>query len=495
MKKIIKRNIKIYNSITGKKEIFNPIIKGHVGMYVCGPTVYNKIHLGNCRTFIHFDLIFRYFKYLGYKVRYVRNITDVGHLENDNDEGEDKIGKKAKIEKLEPMEIVQKYTIDFHHTLYLFNILPPSIEPTATGHIIDQIEDIKILIKKGLAYEVNGSVYFNIEAYNKNYEYGILSKHKIDNLIESSRFLKKQQEKRNPKDFALWKKAPINHIMHWPSPWGNGFPSWHLECSTMSVKYLGKFFDIHGGGIDLKFPHHECELAQIKGIYNQKTINFWIHTNMLTLNGYKMSKSTMNILLPKDIFSGKNTFLEKPFHPNIVRFFILKNHYRSIINISNDALIDAERTYYSLMNKFKKLDNIYYADTDNVVSTFDVFSWKEECHKAMDDDFNSPMLISLLFKATKYIELLEKGVLKLGIDDFLLFKNTMHNFIFKVLGLEPIEKIDNVSKKLINLLIKIRNNARYEKNWILSDNIRNELKELGITLEDNKNITTFKIKT
>ncbi|WGH27412.1 MAG: cysteine--tRNA ligase [Candidatus Bostrichicola ureolyticus] len=478
-------NIKIYNSITGKKEIFNPITKGYVGMYVCGPTVYNKIHLGNCRTFIHFDLIFRYFKYLGYKVRYVRNITDVGHLENDNDEGEDKICKKAKIEKLEPMEIVQKYTIDFHHTLYLLNTLPPSIEPTATGHIIDQIENIKILIKKGLAYEVNGSVYFNIEAYNKNHDYGILSKHKIDKLIESSRSLKKQTEKRNPKDFALWKKATINHIMHWKSPWGNGFPSWHLECSTMSIKYLGKL-DIHGGGIDLKFPHHECELAQIKGIYNNKTtINFWIHTNMLTLNGYKMSKSTMNILLPKDIFSGKNTILEKPFHPSIVRFFILKTHYRSVINISNDALIEAERGYFSLMKKLKILDNI----SADVVSTFDVLAWKEECHKAMDDDFNSPMLIAHLFKANKYIELLEKGVIKLRKNDLLLFKNTMHNFIFEVLGLEQIEKnqkYNEFSKQLINLLIKIRNKARNEKNWILSDNIRNGLKELGIKLEDSK---------
>ncbi|MEL0225862.1 MAG: cysteine--tRNA ligase, partial [Flavobacteriaceae bacterium] len=338
--------VSVYNSLSGKKEIFTPITENYVGMYVCGPTVYSNVHLGNCRTFISFDLIYRYLKHLGYKVRYVRNITDAGHLENDADEGEDRIAKKARIEQIEPMEVVQRYTVDFHQTLEKLNNLPPSIEPTATGHIIEQIEIIKDIIAAGYAYEVNESVYFDVLKFNEDNQYGKLSGRKIEDLIHNTRSLDGQSDKRNPQDFALWKKAEPQHIMRWPSPWGDGFPGWHLECTAMSTKYLGEQFDIHGGGMDLKFPHHECEIAQAEAMNKTSPVNYWLHANMLTLNGKKMAKSTGNNILPDEMFSGNNDIFSKPFSPAVTRFFFLQAHYRSIVDLSEDALLASEKGFH-----------------------------------------------------------------------------------------------------------------------------------------------------
>ena len=342
------QKLKVTNSLTGKKEIFKPIKEGYVGMYVCGPTVYSNVHLGNCRTFMSFDMIFRYLKHLGYKVRYVRNITDAGHLENDADDGEDKIAKKAKLEQLEPMEVVQRYTVDFHETLQKFNLLSPSIEPTATGHIIEQIEIIKEILDKGYAYEVNGSVYFDVVTFNESNDYGKLSGRKLEDMIANTRELTAQDDKKNPQDFALWKKAEPQHIMRWPSPWGDGFPGWHLECTAMSTKYLGEKFDIHGGGMDLKFPHHECEIAQAEACNGESPVNYWLHANMLTLNGKKMSKSTGNNIYPSEMFSGDNDILSKPFAPSVVRFFMLQAHYTSILDLSDEALIASEKGYQKI---------------------------------------------------------------------------------------------------------------------------------------------------
>ncbi|MDO9274307.1 MAG: cysteine--tRNA ligase, partial [Lutibacter sp.] len=341
--------LKIYNSLSKSKEIFKPIVEGNVGMYVCGPTVYSNVHLGNVRTFMSFDLVFRYLKQLGYKVRYVRNITDAGHLENDADEGEDRIAKKARLEKIEPMEVVQRYTVDFHDTLQKINNLPPSIEPTATGHIVEQIEIIKDILQKGMAYEINGSVYFDVLKYNETEHYGILSGRNIEDSIHNTRELDGQSEKKNPQDFALWKRAEEKHIMRWPSPWGEGFPGWHLECTAMSTKYLGETFDIHGGGMDLKFPHHECEIAQSKVKNKVNPVNYWMHANMLILNGQKMAKSTGNYILPNEIFTGENTILSKAFSPSATRFFMMQAHYRSVLDFSSDALEAAEKGYIKLM--------------------------------------------------------------------------------------------------------------------------------------------------
>lgn len=492
MKQQHNRSVRIYNSLINNKEPFSPVTPGYVGMYVCGPTVYNQVHLGNCRTFISFDLVFRYLKHIGYTLRYVRNITDVGHLEDD-DEGEDKILKKARLERLEPMELAQKYTLDFHRILHLFNTLPPTIEPTATGHIIEQIELIKKLLENGMAYEVDESVYFDVKAYDAQRGYGFLSNRKIDDLIPRTRPLEGQSGKRNPQDFALWKKAAPSHIMRWSSPWGEGFPGWHLECTAMSVKYLGPTFDIHGGGMDLKFPHHECELAQAQAAYGQSSVRYWMHANMLTLNGQKMSKSTGNVLLPKEIFSGENNFLAKAFHPSVVRFFILQAHYRSVLDFSDNALIAAERGYYRLMEALDTLEGV----SSGTISDFDVSAWRERSYEAMDDDFNSPILITQLFEAVRYINELKKGQVQLTARDLCLLKRTMYDFIFEVLGLESVrynsEETTNRSKALIQLFITLRNQARHEKNWTLSDQIRDELLSLGIQLKDRKEGTIFEI--
>lgn len=484
--------INIYNSLTGKKEIFTPINEGYIGMYVCGPTVYSNVHLGNCRTFISFDLIYRYLKHLDYKVRYVRNITDAGHLENDADSGEDRIAKKARLEQIEPMEIVQRYTVDFHNTLNKFNNLPPSIEPTATGHIIEQIEIIKEILDKGFAYEVNGSVYFDVIKFNKTNHYGKLSGRNIEDLIHNTRETAGQSEKKNPQDFALWKKAEPQHIMRWPSPWSDGFPGWHLECTAMSTKYLGEQFDIHGGGMDLKFPHHECEIAQNEAATGKTPVNYWMHANMLTLNGKKMAKSTGNNILPNEIFTGKNTILSKAFSPSVTRFFMLQAHYRSVLDFSNDALLASEKGFNRLMEAINTLDSLPASPT----SDFDVHSWKKECYAAMNDDFNSPILIANLFEAVKHINIIKEDKEKITAEDISLLKETMNAFVFDVLGLVNQADEKNDTDKLsgtVELLINLRSEARANKDFATSDKIRDELGKIGIQLKDGKEGTTFSL--
>jgi cysteinyl-tRNA synthetase len=482
--------LKVYNSLTGEKEIFKPIHEGKVGMYVCGPTVYNYVHLGNCRTFISFDLIYRYLKHLGYQVRYVRNITDVGHMVDDVDEGEDKIAKRARIEQIEPMEIVQKYTINFHQILKQFNNLPPSIEPTATGHIIEQIEIIQEIINNGFAYEINGSVYFDVEKYNTSHNYGILSGRKIEDLMSNTRDLDGQSDKKNPLDFALWKKAEPQHIMRWTSPWGDGFPGWHLECTAMSTKYLGSHFDIHGGGMDLKFPHHECEIAQNEASTGNSPVNYWMHANMLTLNGKKMSKSTGNNILPNELFSGENTILSKAISPAVARFFILQAHYRSILDFSDEAILASERGFFRLMDAVKSLTSL----TPSNQSSIDIHSWKQKCYNAMNDDFNSPILIAHLFDAVKMINLIKENKETISAPDLTEFTKLINAFVFEVLGLENVEEQQGDNKKLegvLNMLIGMRNEARANKDFALSDHIRDELLKLGIQLKDGKEGTSF----
>jgi len=486
------QSIKIYNSLSGVKEEFKTIHEGAVGMYVCGPTVYSNVHLGNCRTFMSFDLIFRYLKHLGYKVRYVRNITDVGHIEDDADEGEDKIAKKARIEKLEPMEIVQQYSVDFHQIMELFNSLPPSIEPTATGHIIEQIETIKQILDNGYAYVADGSVYFDVVKFNETHNYGKLSGRNLDDMLANSRDLAGQDEKRNPADFALWKKAEPQHIMRWPSPWGDGFPGWHLECTSMSTKYLGTQFDIHGGGMDLKFPHHECEIAQNEACTGKSPVNYWMHANMLTLNGKKMSKSTGNNILPREIFTGNNDKLSKAFSPSVTRFFMMQAHYRSVLDFSDDAIIAAEKGYNRLMEAIKNLNEVQESGT----SSLDIKSWRQSCYDAMNDDFNSPILIAQLFEAVKYSNLLKEGKETLNKEDLELIKESLQAFIFDVLGLKDEDAAAADNDKLegvVNMLISMRNEARANKNFPLSDEIRNKLTALGIELKDSKEGTTFSI--
>jgi len=488
------QGLKIYNSMSGEKEIFTPINEGNVGMYVCGPTVYSNVHLGNCRTFISFDLVFRYLKHLGFKVRYVRNITDAGHLENDADSGEDRIAKKARLEQIEPMEVVQRYTIDFHNTLQEFNNLPPSIEPTATGHIVEQIETIKKILEKGFAYEVNGSVYFDVLKFDKDHNYGKLSGRTIEDMIANTRELSGQSDKKNPQDFALWKKAEPQHIMRWPSPWSDGFPGWHLECTVMSTKYLGESFDIHGGGMDLKFPHHECEIAQGEAATGKNPVNYWMHANMLTLNGQKMAKSTGNNILPEEIFTGNNPNLSKAYNPLVARFFMLQAHYRSILDFSNDALLASEKGFNRLMDTLRNIDQLPVSNT----SSFSVEEWRQRCYKAMNDDFNSPILIATLFDAVKYINAIKEGDGKISQQDLELLKNTMHAFIFEVLGLVDSTIINEDStQKLsgtIELLIKLRAEARNNKDFATSDQIRDQLLALGIQLKDGKEGTTFSVE-
>ncbi len=483
--------LKVYNSLGGQKENFVPLNKELVGMYVCGPTVYSNVHLGNVRTFMSFDMIYRYLLLLGYKVRYVRNITDVGHLLDDSDE--DKIAKKARLEKVEPMEIVQKYTVDFHEVLRKFNNYPPNVEPTATGHIVEQITITEELIEKGLAYESNGSVYFDVKKYNEEGgKYGELSNRNIEDLIANTRTLDGQDEKRNPQDFALWKKALPEHIMRWPSPWGDGFPGWHLECTVMSTKYLGEQFDIHGGGMDLKFPHHECEIAQAKGAYGHEPVKYWLHANMLTLNGQKMSKSTGNTILPEELLSGNNSFFDKGFSPMVIRFFMMQAHYRSILDFSNEAILASEKGYTRLMEAYKTVQSL----EPNATSTFDVKTFEAKLYEAMDDDFNTPILIAHLFEAVKVINSLKEGTVSLNAEDLALLQKVLNDFVVKVLGLSEAETTSDATHKLdgvLQLLIEMRNQARVDKNWALSDQIRDELLSLGIQLKDNKDGTTYQL--
>ena len=494
MKLYEEQELYIYNSLSKQKERFDPIYEGAVGMYVCGPTVYSNVHLGNCRTFLSFDLVFRYLKHLGYKVRYVRNITDAGHLENDGESGDDPILKKARIEQLEPMEVVQKYSVDFHNVMDRFNALPPSIEPTATGHIIEQINFVQDILNQGYAYEKNGSVYFDVIKFNEDHHYGKLSGRQLEDMISNTRELAAQSEKKNPQDFAPWKKAEPEHIMRWPSPWSEGFPGWHLECTAMSSKYLGDRFDIHGGGMDLKFPHHECEIAQAEARNEKSPVNYWMHANMLTLNGKKMAKSTGNNILPHELFSGNNDVLEKPFAPTVAKFFMYQAHYRSILDFSSTALEAAEKGYYRLMDAYRSLENLKASDGE---SGFDFKAWRQACYDAMNDDFNSPILISQLFEAVKQINAVKEGKLSISADDLELVRTTMHGFIFDVLGLLDITtQTGNDGDRLggtIELLIELRSQARLNKDFATSDRIRDELLEMGIQLKDGKEGTTFSL--
>ncbi|HEY8938335.1 MAG TPA: cysteine--tRNA ligase [Cyclobacteriaceae bacterium] len=485
--------IHLTNSLTGKKELFKTVNPGHVGMYVCGPTVYNDVHLGNVRTFMTFDVVARYMRFLGYKVRYVRNITDVGHLENDADEGEDKIAKKARLEQLEPMEIVKHYTEGFHEVMRQFNILPPSIEPSATGHIVEQIKIIEKLLQNGFAYEVNGSVYFDVTKYNEKHNYGILSGRVIEELMESGRKLDSQDEKRNKVDFALWKKASAYHIMRWPSPWSDGFPGWHIECTVMSTKYLGETFDIHGGGMDLKFPHHECEIAQAVGANGKDPVQYWLHSNMLTVNGQKMSKSLGNSFLPRELFAGNHSLLEKGYGAMPVRFFMMQSHYSSTLDFSNEALNAAEKGYKRLVNALSTIKKLEYRESSSINRdlTDDLNTLVANCHVNMSDDFNTAKTLAVLFEMSARINDLKSGNLQVSHvtrETFDLFKQTYISFMENVLGLrEEEEHNQELLTGVIQVLIEMRKKARTDKNFALSDKIRDDLKALGVQLMDGKN--------
>ncbi|MCP9770379.1 cysteine--tRNA ligase [Lacihabitans sp. LS3-19] len=486
------QNLKIYNSLSRQKEVFEPLIPGHVGMYVCGPTVYNFVHLGNIRTFLTFDVLYRYLQNIGYKVRYVRNITDVGHLVGDGDEGEDKIGKMAKLEQLEPMEIVQRYTNDFHQVLELFNFLSPSIEPSATGHMVEQIEAVKDLIEKGLAYESNGSVYFDINKYNEaGNNYGKLSGRILEDLLNETRELDGQAEKRNPLDFAIWKKAAPEHIMQWPSPWGMGFPGWHLECTCMSAKYLGKQFDIHGGGMDLKFPHHECEIAQGKGLTGVEPVKYWMHSNMLTVNGQKMSKSLGNSFLPAELITGTHPLLEQAYSPMTVRFFMLQSQYRSTLDFSNDALKAAQKGYRRLLNGFRNVKNLEFEAIENLeIDT----KKKEEIEKAilafydsMNDDLNTAMAIAQMFTLLKYVNMIYMNQLlpaAIGQETFDDLKSKFVIFFADILGLkeEEMTKNDSMLQGMLSLYREYKANQQYDK----VDQIRAYFKANSMTIKDMK---------
>lgn len=486
------KKLVVFNTLSRTKESFVPLHAPFVGLYVCGPTVYSDIHLGNCRTFISFDMIYRYLLHLGYKVRYVRNITDAGHLEGDRDEGDDKFAKRAKLEQLEPMEIVQKYTLGFHEVLTHFNTLPPSIEPTATGHILEQTEMIKKIMEGGYAYEVNGSVYFDVEKYSLEHDYGQLTNRKLEDLLEGTRELGGQDEKRGRLDFALWIKAKPETLMQWPSPWGWGFPGWHIECSAMSTKYLGATFDIHGGGMDLQATHHTNEIAQSKACNHAAPAKYWMHTNMLTVNGVRMSKTAGNGFLPGELFTGSHPLLERGYSPMTVRFFMAQSHYRSTLDFSNEALQAAEKGYKKLMESLSVLEKLSPAPT----STQDISALKEKCYSAMNDDFNSPVLIANLFEGVRIINSVNDKNESLTALDIEALKTLMHSFIFEVLGLCDESKStsdSNVVEGLMDLIIDIRKSAREHKDWQMSDKIRDELKSIGVELKDTKEGVEWRI--
>ena len=488
----MEHSLHIQNSLTRKKEQFIPINPPYVGMYVCGPTVYSDVHLGNVRTFVSFDILYRYLCYLGYKVRYVRNITDVGHLVDDIDEGEDKIAKKARLENLEPMEVVQKYTNHFHEVMNMFNVLAPSIEPTATGHIIEQIEMVQAIIDKGLGYEVNGSVYFDVLKYADQENYGQLSGRKTDELLSNTRSLEGQQEKRNPLDFAIWKKADPSHLMRWHSPWGEGFPGWHLECSVMSTKYLGDEFDIHGGGMDLKFPHHECEIAQNKASQNAGGAKFWVHGNMLTVNGRKMAKSEGNGFTPEELITGNHKLLEKGYSPMTVRFFILQCHYASTLDFSNEALQAAEKGYSRLMNALDSIPSLTVSESSSV----NIEAQREKCLAAMNDDLNTPIAIASIFDTVKLINSVNDGKETINKDNKELLESWMIPFVSDVLGLtqEKTSGNNEVLEELMAEIIALRKTAREDKNYQLSDQIRDMLGKVGIEIKDGKEGTTWSVE-
>ena len=483
----------IYNTLTRKKEEFVPLHAPNVGMYVCGPTVYGDAHLGHARPAITFDILFRYLKHIGYKVRYVRNITDVGHLEYDSDDGEDKIAKKARLEQLEPMEVAQYYMNRYHHAMEDLNVLPPSIEPLASGHIIEQIELVKKILDNGYAYESCGSVYFDVKKYNEKHHYGILSGRNLDEMLNTTRELDGQSEKHNPADFALWKNAQPEHIMRWPSPWGNGFPGWHCECTAMGRKYLGSEFDIHGGGMDLIFPHHECEIAQAVASQEKPMVRYWMHNNMITINGQKMGKSLGNFITLDEFFTGSNEKLTQAYSPMTIRFFILQAHYRSTVDFSNDALQAAEKGLQRLTDAWNALGRISPAAS----ATADVKDLRSKCYEAMNDDLNTPIVISLLFDAAKQINSIASGTLTIDADGLAELKDTFHTFMFDVLGLKEQRDGDDKSLKAfsgaVDMLLDIRGHAKAEKNWALSDRIRNELTQLGFTIKDTKDGVEWKL--
>ena len=484
----------IYNTLGKKKEIFEPINPPHVGMYVCGPTVYGEPHLGHARPAITFDLVFRWLKYLGYKVRYVRNITDVGHLENDADEGEDKIAKKARLEELEPMEVVQYYTNSYHAAMHRLNVLDPSIEPHASGHIIEQIAMIKKILESGYAYESNGSIYFDVEKYNEKNPYGILSGRKVEELLATTRELEGQDEKRNSFDFALWKKAAPEHIMRWPSDWSDGFPGWHMECSVMGTRYLGEQFDIHGGGMDLLFPHHESEIAQSIAANGKMPVRYWMHNNMITINGQKMGKSLGNAVSLEEFFTGSHPLLAQAYSPMTIRFFILQAHYRGTLDFSNEALQAAEKGMQRLLAATSLMDKLI-ANT-NGDDSYKSAPLEEKCREAMNDDFNSPILIAHLFDAVKVINSVNDGKMKIDEENLAWLKKLFQTYTFDILGLEEEKEVssdDNLSGRLIEALIALRQEAKANKDFATADKIRDNLTALGVTLKDTKDGVEWKL--
>ena len=481
----MEHKLTIYNTLSRKKEQFIPVHNNLVGMYVCGPTVYGDAHLGHARPAITFDLLFRYLQKLGYKVRYVRNITDVGHLEHDADEGEDKIAKKARLEQKEPMEVVQYFLNRYHKNMEDLNVLPPSIEPHASGHIIEQIEFTQKILDAGYAYVSEGSVYFDVEKYNKDFNYGKLSGRNIDELLETTRELDGQSEKRRSMDFALWKKAQPEHIMRWSSPWSDGFPGWHMECSAMGCKYLGEEFDIHGGGMDLMFPHHECEIAQSTAALGKESVHYWMHNNMITINGQKMGKSLGNFITLEELFTGNHKLLAQAYSPMTIRFFILQAHYRSTVDFSNEALQASEKGLQRLMEAYERLGKL----TASAASTVDVKGLREKCDEAMNDDLNSPIAISHLFDACKAINSISDGKATISAEDLEELKSVFKLYIEDIFGLKTDAKSDagtDAYKKAIDLLLNIRLEAKRNKDWGTSDKIRNELTALGFSIKDTK---------
>jgi cysteinyl-tRNA synthetase len=492
-KSIMEQQLFIYNTLSKTKEVFTPITPGFVGLYVCGPTVYGHAHLGHSRPAITFDLVFRYLKHIGYKVRYVRNITDVGHLVADADEGEDKIGKKAKLDKLEPMEVVQTYTNSYRHDMEKLNVLKPSIEPTATGHIIEQIEIVKKVLAKGYGYESNGSIYFDVAKYNEDYKYGKLSGRKLEDLLSNTRILDGQDEKHSSADFAIWKKAQPEHIMRWPSPWSDGFPGWHTECIAMSTKYLGERFDIHGGGMDLLFPHHEAEVAQSCATLGHESVNYWMHNNMVTIDGQKMGKSLGNFITLDQFFKGEHPLLQQAYSPMIIRFFMLQAHYRSTLDFSNEALQAAQKGMERLFKSIEVLDSLS-ASTE---STVDIASLKAKCYDAMNDDFNSPIVIANLFDGVRIINSLNDGNEKINAADLVELKKLYYDFVFDILGLQDeqaAEGNNEVLSDVVDLLLNLRMEAKANKDWAMSDKIRNELTAFGFEIKDKKDGFDWELK-
>lgn len=488
-------NLSLYNTLSRSKERFKPLHPERVGMYVCGPTVYGDAHLGHARPAITFDILFRYLKHLGYKVRYVRNITDVGHLEHDADSGEDKIAKKARLEQLEPMEVVQHYLNRYHKDMEALNVLPPSIEPHASGHIIEQIEYVKRILDAGYAYESCGSVYFDVEKYNKDHKYGILSGRNIEDLISKTRQLDGQDEKRNPLDFALWKKAAPEHIMHWPSPWSEGFPGWHLECSTMGEKYLGEEFDIHGGGMDLMFPHHECEIAQSVAAQGHQTVHYWLHNNMLTIAGKKMGKSYNNFITLEQFWNGSHPLLDQPYSPMVIRFFILQAHYRSTVDFGNEALQASEKALAKMLDVYRRLQALQPTQESEITLP----DFAAQCYEALDDDLNTPRVISTLFEAGKVINQASDGIAALDQQQIDTLKSLFDTFLIEILGIRTGNEADSQTdltpfEGAMDLLLDIRKNAKQNKDWITSDLIRDRLAQLGFDVKDTKNGVEWSLK-